>query len=161
MILYFWQVREFIHKFIIELHVLKCIFVRGSNKKQRRRSIISNFTKWEAFSSLMTTKCSWGQSHNVGPLLAPSKNTFLSPSIWPRKEYTWTLSWEDSLLICFENCQQGVPYSIRQSRNRIMDTFIIVNITPTRKRYLKEIGDKLFHETNFLDFREFLPNTCN
>ena len=48
-ILYFWQVLEYIHKFIIELHVLQCLFVRGSNKKQRRGRIISNFTKEKTF----------------------------------------------------------------------------------------------------------------
>ena len=35
-----------IHKFIIELHVLQCLFVRGSNKKQRRGRIISNFISY-------------------------------------------------------------------------------------------------------------------
>ena len=38
-----------------------------------------------------------------------------------------------SLLICFENCQ-GVPYSHRQSRNGMLNTFIIVNITLACKR---------------------------
>ena len=37
--------------------------------------IISNFTKGETFSSLMTNKCSLGKSHNVGSLLAPSKKS--------------------------------------------------------------------------------------
>ena len=32
-ILYFWQVLESIHKFIIELHALLCLSVRGSNKQ--------------------------------------------------------------------------------------------------------------------------------
>ena len=59
-ILYFWKVLESIHKFIIELQVLQCLFANGSNKNQRRARIISNFTKGETFSSLMTTKCSWG-----------------------------------------------------------------------------------------------------
>ena len=59
-ILYFWQVLESIHKFIIELHVLQCLFVRWSNKKERRGRIISNSTKGETLSSPMTTKCSWG-----------------------------------------------------------------------------------------------------
>ena len=58
-ILYFWYVLKSIHKFIIELHALQCLFVRGSNKKQRRGRIISNFTKGETFSSLMTTRYSW------------------------------------------------------------------------------------------------------
>ena len=56
-ILYFWQVLKSIHKFIIELHALQCLFVRGSNKKQRRGRIISNLTKRD-FSSLMITKYS-------------------------------------------------------------------------------------------------------
>ena len=38
---------ESIHKFIIELHVLQCLFVRGPDKKQWRGRIISNFTKGE------------------------------------------------------------------------------------------------------------------
>ena len=47
-------------KFIRELHVLPCVFVRESNKKKRRSRIISDLTKGETFSSLMTTKYSWG-----------------------------------------------------------------------------------------------------
>ena len=42
-ILYFWQVLESMHKFIIELYVLKCLFIGESNKKPRRGRIISNF----------------------------------------------------------------------------------------------------------------------
>ena len=116
MILYFWQVLESIHNFIIELHALKCLFVRGSNKQPRKDRIISNFTKGQTFSSLMTIKCSWGYSHNAAPFLHPPKKAFLSSSVWPRREYTWTLDWKESLLTCFENCQD-VPYSHRQSRN--------------------------------------------
>ena len=59
--LYFWKVLEFIQNFIIDLHVLQCLFASGSNKKQRRGRIISNFTKEQTFWSLMTTKCSWGK----------------------------------------------------------------------------------------------------
>ena len=39
-----------------------------------------------------------------------------------------TLIWERSLLTCFEG-YLGVPYSHRQSRKKMMSTFIIVNIT--------------------------------
>ena len=45
MLLYFGQVLESIHKFIKELYVLQCLFVRGYNKQQRRGRFISNFTK--------------------------------------------------------------------------------------------------------------------
>ena len=48
--LYFWQVLESIHKFVLELHVLQCFFVRGSDEKQRR-GIISNFTIGDFFIS--------------------------------------------------------------------------------------------------------------
>ena len=43
---------------IMELYVFQCLFVKESNKKQRRGRIISNSTKAETFSSFMTTKCS-------------------------------------------------------------------------------------------------------
>ena len=66
-ILYFWQVVESIHKFIIELHVLQCLFVRGSNEKQRKDKIISNFTKEETFSSVMTTKVLLGEISQYAP----------------------------------------------------------------------------------------------
>ena len=92
-------------------HALQCLFVRGSNKKQKRGRIISNFTKVETFSSLMTTKYSWGLSHNAVPLFAPIKKSFFSPSVWAGKHYTWTLNWKENLLIYFENCQD-VPYSL-------------------------------------------------
>ena len=72
-ILYFWQVLEYIHKCIIEFHVLQCLFVRGYNKQESRGRIISNFTKGETFSSLMTTKYSWGDLTMCSPFLAPSK----------------------------------------------------------------------------------------
>ena len=45
------------------------------------------------------------------------------------KEYIWKLNWKESLLVYFENFQ-GAPCSHRQSRNRMMNTFLIVNITP-------------------------------
>ena len=57
------------------------------------------------------------------------KKTFLSPSVWARREYIWKLNWKESLLIYFENWQ-GAPCSHRHSRNRMMKNFIIiVNIT--------------------------------
>ena len=67
------------------------------------------------------------------PFLHPTKKAFLSSSVWLTKEYTWTLNWKNSLLICFENYQQGGCYLHKQSRNMMMDTFIIVNITPIYK----------------------------
>ena len=88
------------------------------------------------FLSLMTTRCSWGWSHNVAlqeGVLHPPKTAFLSPSSWPRREHIGAFSWKANLLICFEN-YLGAPYSHRQSRNSTMNTFVIANITPTCKR---------------------------
>ena len=65
----------------------------------------------------------------MAPLAPFQKKAFLSPSVWARREYIWKLSLKESLLICFEN-YQGVLCSHRQSRNRMMNSFIIVKITP-------------------------------
>ena len=65
------------------------------------------------------------------------KRLFLSPSVWARREYMWKLSWKESLLICFRN-YQAVPCSHRQSMNRMMNSFIIVNITPYAKDSLED-----------------------
>ena len=54
-ILFFWQVLESIHSFFIKLHALQCLFVRESNKQQRKGTIILIFTKGDTFSSFMTT----------------------------------------------------------------------------------------------------------
>ena len=105
-------------KFITELHVLQCLFVRGSNKKQRRVVLfqISSLT-------YINQVIMWS------PFLHPSKKVFLSPSVWARREYIWKLNWKESLLIYFEN-GLGAHCSNRQSRNRMMNTLIIiVNIT--------------------------------
>ena len=77
--LYLWLVLESIHKFIAELHVLQCLFVKKSNKKQRRGRVISNFKKGGTFSSLMTTKCFWRAISEYGPLLSPSKKGLSVP----------------------------------------------------------------------------------
>ena len=59
--------------------------------------------------------------------LHPSRKAFLSPSIWPKRGYNWTLTWKEIFPICFENFQ-GVPYSHRQNRNRMMNIFILVSV---------------------------------
>ena len=45
-VIHFWQVLESLHRFIIELHVLQCLFVGGSNKKQKTSRIISRFISY-------------------------------------------------------------------------------------------------------------------
>ena len=72
-ILYFWQVLESIHKFIIELHTLLCLFVRGYNKQQRNVRIISNFTKGLTFFISYDNQVLLGVISQQVPLLAPYK----------------------------------------------------------------------------------------
>ena len=57
---------------MIELHILQCLFVRGSNKKQRRGRIISNLQKERLFYFLWQPSA-LGVISQCGPLLAPSK----------------------------------------------------------------------------------------
>ena len=108
-VLYFWYVLKSIHKFIIEFHALQCLFVRWSNKKQRRDRIISNFTKGETFSS----SPQFGQEENI-----PGHSI-------ERRAYWFIL-------------KIARMFPIPSSRNRMMSTFIIIiltaNITPYPKR---------------------------
>ena len=128
-ILYFWYVLKSIHKFIIELHALQCLFVRESNKKQRRGRIILNFTKGETFSSLMTTNYSWEWSLNSVPLLvAPLKKALLSLSVWARGDIPGHSIKRRTYWFILKISRM---FPIPLSRNRMMSTFIIVNITPS------------------------------
>ena len=112
------------------------LICKGSNKKQRRGKIISNFTKGETFHLLWQPSALRGNNVPPPPFLHSPKQAFLSLSLWERREHTWTLNWKETLLICFGNCL-SVPYSHRQSRNRMINTFIIVNITPACKSSLE------------------------
>ena len=116
-ILYFWQVLESIHKFknkggvgLFQISQKERLFISYNN--QVLLGIISQ----------------------CGPSSCTlSKKAFLFPSVWARREYIWKLNWKESLMISFENCQ-SVPCSHRQSRNRMMNNLITVNITPICKR---------------------------
>ena len=74
------------------------------------------------------------------PFLHPSKKAFLSPLVWPRREHTWILNWKQSLLFFFWDRM----FSILTSRNRMMNTFIIVKILP-HGRDSSEDKSMLFH----------------
>ena len=75
------------------------------------------------------------------PFYTLPKKAFLCSSVWERKEYIWKLNWKESLLIYFENCKNA-PCSHRQSRNMMMNTFIIVNITPICRQVRDSLEDK-------------------
>ena len=117
--------------FIIELHALQCLFVSGLIKN---KGGLFQISQKERLFPLLYQASALGDDLTMWSLfLHPSKKAFLSPSVWASREYIWKLSSKESLLICFEN-YQGVPCSQRYNRNRMMNTFIIVNITPICKR---------------------------
>ena len=88
--------------------------------------------------------------------LHPPKVAFLSSSVSLRREYTWKLNWKEILLHCFENYPGG-HYSHRQSRNRMMNTFITANITPTCKSL--ENKSMLVHTKKTFLLSSFWPET--
>ena len=121
----FCQVLESIHKFIIELHFLQCLYVMGSNKKMSG-NIFSNFTKGEIFHHL------WQPSALGG------NRTMWSPSsVWPGTEYNRALIWNKSLLICFES-YHGMVFPIPLHRQSWQENgehlLLMVNSNPVCKR---------------------------
>ena len=128
-----WQVLESIHKFIIELHIQQCLFVRGPIKNKGGVVLFHILQKERLFHLLWQTSALEDNLTMWSSFFHPPKKAFLSPSVWPRREYIWTFNWKDNLLIFFENCL-GVSCSHRQSRSRMMNTFIISYITSICER---------------------------
>ena len=87
---------ESIHKVVREMHALLHVLLRASNKQQRRSRIISNFKKGETFFIFYKNQALLGVFSRCGsPFFHPPKKapllSFLSPSIWEKREYTRTL----------------------------------------------------------------------
>ena len=120
-ILYFRDVLESIHKFIIELNFLQCLFVRGSSEKQRRVGLFQISQKERIFHLLWQPSALVGNLTMWQPFFHPSRKVFLSPSVWLRRKNTWLLSWKLSLLIFLKKIARMFP--IPASRNKMMDTF--------------------------------------
>ena len=89
--------------------------------------VISNFTKVQTSHLLWQPSALGGNRTMQSPFLHLPKKTFVSSSDWPNREYTWTLSWKESLLICFKSCQ-GVSYFYRQNGNRMMTTLYYLTL---------------------------------
>ena len=125
-ILYFWHVLESIHKFIIELHVLQCLFVREFNKKGGVGSF--QISQKERFFHLLWQKKALESNltknpqkkNSSSPLQLGQEKNVLGHSV-ERRGYWFVL-------------KIARTFSISTSRNSMMNTFIIVNITPACKR---------------------------
>ena len=116
-ILYFWHVLKSTHKFIIE----------GGLIKNKGEVGLFKISQKERFFNLLWQLRTFGGHLTVWPLFLHSpRKAFLSPSVWPRREHTWTLNWKQSLLICFESYHQGAPYSHTGRVDRKMNTLIMV-----------------------------------
>ena len=81
------HVLESIHK--IYLLSTQHLIVRGSKKQQRRGWDYSQNEK--SFQSHKKLRAIWGNLTLHHPSLPLSKKTFLFPSFWPSREYTWHL----------------------------------------------------------------------
>ena len=78
-ILYFWQDLKSIHKFIIELHALQCLFVRGSNKKNRWVGLFQISQKERLFHVLYQPSYNLAMWSPFASLLDPSKKSLSFP----------------------------------------------------------------------------------
>ena len=137
--LYIWYVLESIHKFVKELHVLQCLFVRESNKKQRSR-IVSNFKKRRLFHFLWQPSalgCNLTMWH---PLLPPFKKGIPLPFSLAKKRTYLDTQLKTELTYLFWDRM----FSILTSRNRMMNTFVIVKIPPHVRDSSKD-KSMLFH----------------
>ena len=122
-ILYVWYVLESIHKFIIELHVLHCLFVRESNKKQRRGKIFQIWQKDRLFHLLDNQVLS-----QYGPPSCTLQKRPFSPLQFGQEENIPEQPTERrAYWLILKNARM---FSIPMSRNRTMDTLITVKITP-------------------------------
>ena len=100
-ILYFWEVLESIHKFIIELHVLQCLFVKGLIKNKGGIGLFQISQKERPFHFLWQPSTLGGNPTMWLPSCTLQKKAPLSPSVLPRRGYIWKLNWKETLLICF------------------------------------------------------------
>ena len=102
--------------------------MRGSNKNKGGVGLFQISQKERLF-HLLWQPSALGDNSECGPSSRTlPRRAFFSPSVWPRRKYIQKLNCKESLLICFEKFMDA-PFSHWQSRNRMMNTFIIVSIT--------------------------------
>ena len=130
-IFYFWHVLESINKFIIELHVLQCLFVRGYNKKQRRGRIFFKFHKRGDFLISYDNQVLLGVISQCAPPTRTLQERPSSPIQFGQEENLPGYSIESRAYWFILKITRMFP--VLTSRNRMMNTFIIANINPTWK----------------------------
>ena len=127
--LYLWYVLESIHKCIIELHVLQCLFVRGSNKNKREAELFQITQRGKPF-HLLWQRSALGSNRTMWPLfLARFKKGLVLPFSLAKKIIYLDTQLKAELTSLFWDRM----FPLLTSRNRIMHTFIIFNITSTYK----------------------------
>ena len=87
---------------VILLSLLKIYPQNLSQNVIRFCTYFSNFTKQKTFLVFYNNWVLLGII-SACTLLPPPKKAFLSPSVLPRREYTWTCIWTN-FLVCFESC---------------------------------------------------------
>ena len=100
-----------IHKFIVEFHALQCLSVRASNKNKGRVGLFHISQKERLFHLLWQPSTLWGNLIMRPSSCIHKQKAFYPISVWARREYAWTLNWNENLLPYFKNCQD-VPYSL-------------------------------------------------
>ena len=127
----FWQVLESIHKFITELHVLQFLFVRRS-KKNKGGVKLFQISQKERLFHLSGQPSALGGNITMCP---PSSTTQKRPSCplqfgqeenMPGHSVQWRAYWFVLKI--------ARMFPTPTSRNRMMSTLVIVNITPKCKR---------------------------
>ena len=124
-ILYFWYVLESIHRFIIELHVPQCLFVKGSNEKKDKVQVgLFHILQKERLLHLL-----W-QPSVLGVIL---QSGFHSCTLqFGQEQNIPEHSIESRAYLFFKKIAR--MFLILTCRNRKMNPFIIVTIIPTCKR---------------------------
>ena len=132
-ILYDWYILESIHKFIIELEVLQCLIVKGSNKKQRGTGLLFQTSQKERLFHLLGQPSAFGGNLTMcSPTLVPFKKGLLFHFSLAQKRNISEHSIERRAYWFILKIAKMFP--IPTSRNRMINIFIIVNITSTCKR---------------------------
>ena len=112
------------NKFISDVKQLNMKKIISDVKQLKMNKFIKSIWKLIFNTSNATLKVA--SLRSCPPFNLAKKRISLSTHL---REYPWALIWKKSFLICFKSCHD-IPYSYRQSRKRMVNTLLMVNITP-------------------------------